>query len=190
MKSRVASKAQATKQTIAGALPPKTFIIDNGAYTLKAGYAPEAPRDADDDEALSACATIPNALAKTRANRVLVGPQLLTQRAADWNEVVFRRPVEKGFIVNWEAQKEIWDYAFFDEKTAWKQDITAVPSPAETTLILTEPPCGLQVLQRNADEVVMEEWGFGAYLRCIGQCGSRSTATLYIYIYVYATMNG
>uniref|UniRef100_A0A093UX88 Actin-like protein ARP6 n=1 Tax=Talaromyces marneffei PM1 TaxID=1077442 RepID=A0A093UX88_TALMA len=146
-------------------LPEKTFIIDNGAYTIKAGYAPSSTTQNEDD-ALSACVTIPNALVKTRDNRVFVGAQLSTH-ISDWNEAVFRRPVEKGYIVNWEAQKEIWEQAFFDERAARNKE-ARIADPAETTLILADTPNGLPALQRNADEMVMEEWGFGGYARVVG----------------------
>uniref|UniRef100_A0A093VCV4 Actin-like protein ARP6 n=1 Tax=Talaromyces marneffei PM1 TaxID=1077442 RepID=A0A093VCV4_TALMA len=145
-------------------LPEKTFIIDNGAYTIKAGYAPSSTTQNEDD-ALSACVTIPNALVKTRDNRVFVGAQLSTH-ISDWNEAVFRRPVEKGYIVNWEAQKEIWEQAFFDERAARNKE-ARIADPAETTLILADTPNGLPALQRNADEMVMEEWGFGGYARVV-----------------------
>ncbi|EAW13348.1 actin family protein [Aspergillus clavatus NRRL 1] len=147
-------------------LPEKTFIIDNGAYTLKAGYASESPPTNDIDQALSACSIIPNAIAKTRGNRIYIGAQLSTQ-VTDWNEMAFRRPVEKGYIVNWEAQKEIWETSFFDEKTVRSKDLR-IENPEDTTLVLTEAPNALPTLQRNADEIVMEEWGFGGYLRCVG----------------------
>jgi actin-related protein 6 len=149
-------------------LPEKTFIIDNGAYTIKAGYAPsKLPPPQNEEDALSACVTIPNALAKTRDNRVFVGAQLSTH-ISDWNEVVFRRPVEKGYIVNWEAQKEIWEQTFFDERTARNKE-TRISNPEETTLVLTDTPNGLPALQRNADEMIMEEWGFGGYARIVGE---------------------
>ncbi|OJJ46366.1 hypothetical protein ASPZODRAFT_66102 [Penicilliopsis zonata CBS 506.65] len=147
-------------------LPRKTFIIDNGAYTMKAGYAPEFPPPEDEDTALSACSVIPNALAKTRANKVFIGSQLSTH-ITDWNEVTFRRPVEKGYIVNWEAQRELWEHSFLDERTVGSEDLR-IASPEETTLILTEAPNALPVLQKNADEIVMEECGFGGYVRSIG----------------------
>lgn len=162
-------------------LPEKTFVIDNGAYTMKAGYAPEFPPPEDLDQALSACSTIPNAIAKTRGNRIYIGAQLNSQ-VTDWNEMVFRRPVEKGYIVNWEAQKEIWENAFFDEKTARPKDLR-IESPEDTTLVLTEAPNALPTLQRNADEIVMEEWGFGGYVRCVGErAGFCSPAVLHLVI--------
>ncbi|KAH8690945.1 actin family protein [Talaromyces proteolyticus] len=168
----VSSKARVPPKQAAAAskvqpFPQKTFIIDNGAYTIKAGYAPSSPAPFDDDEAaLSACTTIPNALAKTRDNRVFVGAQLSTH-ISDWNEVLFRRPVEKGYLVNWEAEREIWEQSFFDEKISRAKELR-IANPEETTLILTDTPNGLPVLQKNADEMVMEEWGFGAYTRVVG----------------------
>lgn len=144
-------------------IPPKTFIIDNGAYTMKAGYASDPSKDA-----LSSCISIPNALVKTRDNRVVIGAQLTTN-VGDWNEAMFRRPVEKGFLVNWEAEKEIWEQSFFEDKaTAWNKN-TRIASPEDTTLILTEAPNAIPMLQRNTDEMVMEEWGFGGYARCLGK---------------------
>ncbi|ODM21633.1 Actin-like protein arp6 [Aspergillus cristatus] len=152
-----------TTEARARSLPEKTFIIDNGAYTMKAGYAPES---LPSEEPLSTCNTIPNTIAKTRGNRIYIGSQLNAQ-PTDLNEMMFRRPVEKGYIVNWEAQKEIWEHSFFDEKTVRSKEFR-IASPEETTLVLTEAPNALPVLQKNADEMVMEEWGFGGYLRCVG----------------------
>jgi actin-related protein 6 len=149
------------------ALPDKTFIIDNGAYTMKAGYATDTDFPDDEESALSACTVIPNAIAKTRGNRTYVGAQI-GANVTDWNEMLFRRPVEKGYTVNWEAQKEIWESSFFDEKTVRSKDLRVV-DPEDTTLIFTEAPNALPALQKNADEIIMEEWGFGGYLRCIGK---------------------
>ncbi|KAL4976552.1 actin-like protein arp6 [Aspergillus desertorum] len=150
----------------AQSLPDKTFIIDNGAYTMKAGYAPESKPSDDEEAALSACTAIPNAIVKTRANRIYVGAQIGTN-ATDWNEMFFRRPVEKGYTVNWEAQKEIWENSFFDEKTVRSKGLF-IADPEEVTIIFAEAPNALPALQKNADEIIMEEWGFGGYLRCVG----------------------
>jgi actin-related protein 6 len=165
-KGAAAKAAKAKTQT----LPEKVFVVDNGAYTLKAGYAP-FQLSLDDEEILSACATIPNALAKTRDNRVYIGPQL--NNITDWNETTFRRPVEKGYIVNWEAEKEIWEQSFFSEEKApvaarSNKQTLHIADPDQTTLMLTEAPNALPALQRNADEIIMEEWGFGGYLRTLG----------------------
>ena len=144
-------------------LPASTFVIDNGAYSIKAGHAPDAARA--DSDILSRCHTIPNALARNRDKRTYVASQLDAQ-VSQWNDAIFRRPVERGQLVSWEAEKEIWDHSFFDEKTAKRDSL--VKQPEETTLILTEAPNTMPILQKNTDEIVIEEWGFGGYARVVG----------------------
>jgi actin-related protein 6 len=134
--------------------PPKpvasrTLVIDNGASTLKAGFSTdEAPR------------VVPNCIARDRSRKTYVASDLAACK--DFSEISFRRPVEKGYIVNWEAQAEIWNHEFFDDKASQKCD------PAETRLVLAEQPNGLPVLQGNCDQMVFEEWGFLSYYRGIG----------------------
>ena len=52
------------------ALAPRTLVVDNGAYTLKAGFVTRFP-NADSD-----CSVIPNCLAKGVQNQTWVGAQL------------------------------------------------------------------------------------------------------------------
>ena len=87
-------------------LPNQTLIIDNGAHTMKAGFATSTP-DLED------CQIIPNCLAKDRGKHVWIGAQL--EKCNDFGEIAFRRPVDKGFLVNWEAEKAIWDHTFFEK---------------------------------------------------------------------------
>lgn len=89
-------------------LPERTLVIDNGAHTIKAGFATESPSVED-------CHVIPNCLAKAPggSTKTWVGAQL--DSCTDFAEMAFRRPVQKGSLVNWEAQREIWDQSFFDK---------------------------------------------------------------------------
>ncbi|KAI9859735.1 MAG: Actin- protein 6 [Vezdaea acicularis] len=135
-------------------LAPSTLIIDNGAYTLKAGFSTPTPDPATD------CHLIPNCLARDRSRKTWIGADLYN--ATDYSEMLFRRPVEKGYVVNWEAQKEIWDRSFFDAGGVLKCD------PHETNLILTEAPNAPQALQTNTDQIVFEEYEFASYYRCVG----------------------
>ena len=86
-------------------LAGQTLIIDNGGFTIKAGYATPTPKPEN-------CHIIPNCLARDRGRRVWIGSQL--DSCKDFGEIVFRRPVEKGCLVNWEAEKAIWDHTFFE----------------------------------------------------------------------------
>ena len=94
------------------AVPRSTLVVDNGAYSIKAGFANQAPDPTTD------CQIIPNCIAKGRDKRVWIGAQL--HKCRDFGEMAFRRPVEKGYLVNWEAEKEIWDSSFFDNDAKLK----------------------------------------------------------------------
>lgn len=66
--------------------PSTTLVVDNGSYTIKAGFATE-------DAAPENCVQVPNCLARARDKRVLVGQQL--ENCRDFGSMGFRRPVEK-----------------------------------------------------------------------------------------------
>lgn len=139
--------------------PTNTLIIDNGAYSLKVGFvrgtAIDAPR------------VIPNCVARDRSKKIYVASDL--EKCRDFSEMQFRRPVDKGYITNWEVQKAIWDHEFFDDGVLFKCD------PAETRLVLSEPSNNLPALQNNCDQIVFEEYGFASYYRGIGRLCPRSS---------------
>lgn len=76
---------------------------------MKAGFAKSIP-DTED------CYVVPNCIARDRGRRIWIGSQL--EKCSDFGEIAFRRPVEKGFLVNWEAEKTVWDSTFFDKSSA------------------------------------------------------------------------
>ncbi|KAK4696365.1 hypothetical protein P7C71_g1533, partial [Lecanoromycetidae sp. Uapishka_2] len=115
-------------------LPDTSLIIENGAYTMKAGFANPDPSPDD-------CLLVPNCLAKDREKRVWVGTQL--ENCSDFGEIVFRRPVEKGFLISWEAEKAIWDTTFIDKGAKLPYLYGALPRepslhalPAECLLVV------------------------------------------------------
>lgn len=160
--------------------PSRTLVLDNGAHTIKAGFVTPGGSGGGDDGAdadADADATttiideprvIPNCIARDRGRHTYVGSDLA--RCRDLGEITFRRPVEKGYVVNWEAQKEIWDHEFF------APDAPQPCDPAETRLVLTEQPNALPALQANCDQMVFEEFGFASYYRGIGGSGLVSLA--------------
>ena len=86
------------------AIKDTTLLIDNGAFNIKAGFVTSTPSWDD-------CQLIPNCIARDRDKHVFIGPQL--DAAKDFGEMAFRRPIEKGFVVNWEGEKAIWNQSFF-----------------------------------------------------------------------------
>ena len=83
----------------------QTLVVDNGGYTMKAGFA-------GNSSATDGCQVIPNCIAKDRGKRIWIGSQL--EKCKDFGEIAFRRPIEKGVLVNWEAEKAIWDNTFIE----------------------------------------------------------------------------
>ncbi|KAK5082093.1 Actin- protein 6 [Lithohypha guttulata] len=156
------ARTQRQNNSAALSVPQNTFVLDNGAYTIKAGFAPNELLS--DNESLKSCETIPNCLVRSKERKTYVAAQ--SNELSQWSEAVFRRPIENGQLVNWEAEKEIWDHAFFDQSTAHRN--TFISTPSETTLLLTESSNVMPALQRNTDEVIMEEWGFRGYMRTTG----------------------
>ena len=131
-------------------LASQTFILDAGAHTLKAGFSLPNPSITRD------CHTIPNCLARSdRDRRTYIAADLA--QCQDFGELAVRRPVEKGYIVNWEGEKAVWEHIFADLKV----------DAGETNLILTEQPGAPAALERWSDEMVFEEFGFAAYYRTV-----------------------
>jgi len=152
------------KSRVSGPAPTTTtLVLDNGADTIKAGFVSLTEDSKSDDKPR----IIPNCLARDRHRKTYVGSEL--DKCKDFSEIQFRRPVEKGFIVNWEAQKEIWDREFFDNNAPQKCD------PSETRLVLAEQPNSLPALQTHCDQMVFEEFGFASYYRGIGTFLNRAT---------------
>jgi len=90
-------------------IPTNTLIIDNGGHTIKAGFATPHPTSND-------CRIIPNCIARgrtgARSQRIYIADQL--DDCKDFAEMAFRRPVEKGYVVNWDGEMDIWKQAFFN----------------------------------------------------------------------------
>ncbi|KAI9349486.1 actin family [Zopfochytrium polystomum] len=74
--------------------------------------------------------------------------------------MVYKRPFERGYLTDWETQRQVLDRLF-------SQDVLNV-DPSGTDLILTQPPFNFPLLARQYDEVVFEEYGFQSCLRATG----------------------
>lgn len=155
------ARQKAQRPPVAG-LAPKTLIMDNGAHSIKAGYS---TLNATAPPSLEDCRAIPNTIARSqRDKRTYVGSEL--DECLDFGELAFKRPVEKGFVVNWEGEKAIWENEFFDAAKDGEGSLYC-ESPGETNLILTEAMSAPIALQRHCDEMVFEEFGFGNYWRAL-----------------------
>ena len=112
-------QAQANASATASTLPSQTLVIDNGAHTIKAGFSSVATEPSTEPRPED-CQIIANCIARsTRDRRTYVGPELLDE-CWDFGELAFRRPVEKGYVVNWDSEKAIWERSFIDGRAKLK----------------------------------------------------------------------
>lgn len=136
------------------------LVIDNGAYNIKCGYA---------ELGLGGLVKEYNSITRaTNDRKTFIGNQIYN--AKDFSGLQFRRPIEKGQLVNWEGQKAIWDHMFYGTETALTRPSSKnkrmVVNPSDTSLVLTEMPLSLPALSSNMDQIVFEEYGFESYYRC------------------------
>jgi actin-related protein 6 len=164
----------------------KTLILDNGAYEIKAGFAGSQPSYQifrPSLTVLSVCySLVPNCIARSKGDRrVYVGDQL--RNCKDYGALAFKRPFDRVHL----SSLSILMTGVFDElgdgedgvghyPVRWRE--TGTPpnewfvmgeiEPAETSLLVTEPPLDLPVLQASYDQMVFEEFEFHSYCRTTG----------------------
>ncbi|RZC73489.1 hypothetical protein C5167_048969 [Papaver somniferum] len=115
-------------------------VLDNGAGLCKAGIAGE--RDPS--------VIVPNCLGRPVASKKwLIADQLHT--CEDLTSVSIRRPFDRGYLINPDLQKEIWERIF--------RSLLHI-DPTHSTLLLVEPLFNLPSIQRSIDEIVFEDFGF------------------------------
>ncbi|WVR04653.1 actin-like protein ARP6 [Kwoniella sp. DSM 27419] len=125
---------------------PPILVLDNGAYDIKAGIV-----GVDWEPKV-----FPNSIARSRTEKkVYVSDEI--NECHDLSGIVYRRPFERGMLVNWDAEKIIWDRLFSKAGL----DI----NPSETSLLVTEPYFNLPNIAETYDQMVFEEWEFQSYFR-------------------------
>lgn len=123
-----------------------TLVLDNGGYSLKAGFSSQSnPR------------VIPNCImkAKSEKRRAFIGDQIDDCR--DLSSLFYLLPFQKGYLVNWDHQKTVWDYVF-------GKDCFNI-RPDNLNLIFTEPYFNFSSIQEGLCEIFFEEFGFKSLLR-------------------------
>lgn len=120
-------------------------VLDNGGGLIKAGFG-------GDRDPISVA---PNCLARPLSSgggskKWLIADELLSP-TADLTSASLRRPIDRGYLVNPDLQREVWDRLLLRN---------AAVDPASSSLLLVEPLFNPPALQRSADELVFEDLGF------------------------------
>ena len=121
-------------------------ILDNGAGNIKAGF------DRNDKPTI-VCSNVAAKINKTM--QYLISDQIYDAR--NGSMLNFSRPFDRGYLNNWQCEIDVWTYVF----GASGLNIT----PAENSLIVTEPPFNPPTLQCDMNEVIFEYFNFKEYLR-------------------------
>lgn len=96
----------------------------------------------------------------------------------------------QGFLVNWDVQKNVWDYIFSKE--------CCYANFSEIPLIVTEPYFNFSSIQEAMSEIFFEEYDCQSLLRINGMCrllqsqlmvrsDPKSHVTIYL-VFVYALL--
>ena len=119
-------------------------VIDNGGFTCKVGLAGQA----------DPVRQMHNGLTKSKSeHKVFIGDQL--ESCQDFSALQYRRSLERGCLVNWDTQAEVWARAFGSE-------VLGI-SPADSSLLLSEAPMTPTSIQDTLDEMIFEHFGFASY---------------------------
>ncbi|KAH9991239.1 actin-like protein Arp6 [Russula vinacea] len=120
------------------------IVLDNGASTIKVGITTSS-KDVR---------IVPNAIVRSKGDKTAYfGHEF--DACKDFSSLHFRLPFERGYLVDWDAQKAIWDGIFSDQ-------VLNIDT-AETSLLITEPYFNLPNIQEVYDQFVFEEYEFQSY---------------------------
>ncbi|KAF8739517.1 hypothetical protein AX14_009296 [Amanita brunnescens Koide BX004] len=124
------------------------IVLDNGASAVKVGFAGTT----DGEPRI-----VPNAVIRSKGDKTTYfGHEF--ERCKDYSSLHYRLPFEKGYLVDWDAQKAVWDGIFSDE-------VLGVDT-TNSSLLITEPYFNLPNIQEVYDQFVFEEYEFQSYYRC------------------------
>ncbi|XP_055535591.1 actin-related protein 6 [Wyeomyia smithii] len=115
------------------------FVLDNGAFFAKVGMSEwNAPK------------VVPNCItkAKSERRRPFVGSQI--DECRDVSGLFYILCFQRGYLVNWDIQKTVWDYIFSQE--------CCPVNFSETPLLITEPLFNFQSIQEAMLEILYEEY--------------------------------
>lgn len=185
------SAAAVARSAFLSCLSGRSLVVDLGGSTLKVGWAGQT----------RPTRLLPNCAVKhKRDTKWMVGDQITggggegdllasvagsvgpssgvgasssggVAKIMDYSGLYVRRPMERGFVVNWELEHQVFARAFHRSVLDPYQALT--PSAAQTlvedsSLLITLPPCCPPALAKDLDEAMLEKWAVKRYRRLAG----------------------
>ena len=90
---------------------------------------------------------------KNERRRNFIGDQI--EECKDLSGLFYLLPFQKGYLVNWDIQRQVWEYSF--------NELFKI-NPSETSLIFTEPPFNFPSIQDTLNEILFEDFKFSSVL--------------------------
>ncbi|XP_027886653.1 actin-related protein 6 isoform X1 [Xiphophorus couchianus] len=122
-----------------------TLVLDNGAYWAKIGYSQDK------------VSVIPNCQFRSKTSRLKTFTANQLDEIKDPSGLFYILPFQKGYLVNWDVQRKVWDHLFGKE-------MFKVEFP-DTSIIITEPYFNFSSIQESMNEILFEEYQFQSALR-------------------------
>ncbi|GAA6227651.1 actin-related protein 6 [Lates japonicus] len=122
-----------------------TLVLDNGAYSAKIGYSQEK------------VSVIPNCQFRSKTSRLKTFTANQLDEIKDPSGLFYILPFQKGYLVNWDVQRKVWDHLF--GKEMFKVEF------ADTSIVITEPYFNFTSIQESMNEILFEEYQFQSALR-------------------------
>lgn len=189
----------------------RVFIVDNGAYSIKAGWSPlnepvslpESALKAPSKKGSSSKARGKRAAAAVRQDDAVDSLEVAYAKlyeAKIYPNSIARSKVEKRTYVADELMDACQDFggllyrrpfergmltAWDVELAIWNRIFAAHGvDPASTTLLVTESYGQLPAIGEAFDRMVFEEWGFESYYRCPRELPNISFPLLFLFLYL------
>ncbi|XP_061750699.1 actin-related protein 6 [Nerophis ophidion] len=122
-----------------------TLVLDNGAYTAKIGHSSQN------------VSVIHNCQFRSKTSRMKTFTASQLDEIKDPSGLFYILPFQKGYLVNWDVQRKVWDHLF--GKEMFKVDF------ADTSVIITEPYFNFTSIQESMNEILFEEYQFQSAVR-------------------------
>uniref|UniRef100_F6TKA5 Actin-related protein 6 n=1 Tax=Ciona intestinalis TaxID=7719 RepID=F6TKA5_CIOIN len=122
-----------------------TIVLDNGASSLKIG------------KTNTEISIFPNSIFRSKSERRKNFISNQIDACKDYSSLFYVLPFQKGYLLNWDVQRQVWDHVFGKDVLNLKCN--------ESNIVITEPHFNFASIQEAINEIFFEEYEFQSILR-------------------------